>query len=287
MDNVKLIWLNGQWLEQESAVTNVLSHGLHYGTSVFEGERIYNGNVFRLHDHSQRLIDSAKMLGFDLPYSVDVLNQATKELVARLEIQTGYVRPVAWLDDTSLAMLPSRNKVNVAIAAWNWPDLFDEETRTIGLRLGYSKWMRQHPKAAPVAAKAGGNYLNSVLAIRDVRSKGFDEALLLDFEGYIAEATGANIFFVEGQKLVTPIADRFLNGITRQTVIHIANALDIEVEQRRIQPAEVAKFDGAFLCGTAYEVLPVHVIGDFEFDVPTLTRQIIDQYQTLCVQGWE
>ncbi|WDE11839.1 branched-chain amino acid transaminase [Thalassomonas haliotis] len=287
MEFSKAIWLNGVLVHPDAAMANIFSHGLHYGTTVFEGERIYQGKVFRLTDHSARLLKSAELLGFEIPYSVKEINQATQDLVTKLQIKQGYVRPVAWLGEESLALMPDANKVNVAIAAWDWPDLFDQEKRQLGVRLGFTKWIKHHPEAVPVAAKAGGNYLNSCLALSDVRARGFDEALMLDYEGYIAEATGANIFFVKGERLITPQADRFLNGITRQTVCHIAETLGLVIEEKRINVSELEQFDGAFLCGTAYEILPVRHIDQYQYEIPQLTQLIINNYQALCNQGWD
>jgi branched-chain amino acid aminotransferase len=287
MEFSKAIWLNGELVHPDAAIAHIFSHGLHYGTSVFEGERIYQGKVFRLSDHSTRLVKSAELLGFEIPYSVDDINHATQNLVNKLQINQGYVRPIAWLGEESLALMPAANKVNVAIAAWDWPDLFTQEKRQLGVRLGFTKWIKHHPKAVPVAAKAGGNYLNSCLALSDVRARGFDEALVLDYEGYIAEATGANIFFVKGEQLITPLADRFLNGITRQTVCHIAQSLGLVIEEKRIKISELDQFDGAFLCGTAYEILPVSHIEKYQYEIPQVTKLIVNNYKTLCNQGWD
>lgn len=277
------IWFNGEIVEDNLATASVLSHGLHYGTSVFEGIRLYQGKIFRLEEHSVRLKNSAELLGFEIPYSVAEINDAIERLIQHQQLLDGYIRPVAWLGHESLALNAPGNKVHLAIAAWDWPELFDAEKRHLGISMTLSPVIRNHPKAVPVAAKAGGNYLNSCLAMQQARKAGFDEALLTDYEGYVAEATGANIFFVKNGALITPEPDRFLNGITRQTVIELARTLGLDVIARRISVHELADFEHAFLTGTAYGVLPVSQIDNLNYQPSEITAAVIKHYRNLCL----
>jgi branched-chain amino acid aminotransferase len=275
------IWLDGALVPWRAAQLHVLSHGLHYGSSVFEGERAYNGRVFALSRHSDRLRESARHLGFEVPYGIAVLDRATRDVVAANDIRDGYVRPVAWCGSENLAITARENAVHVAIAAWPWPHVFSADARAAGIALGTSTWRRPAPNTAPVQAKAAGLYEIGTLARRAAESGGYDDALLLDYRGYLAEATGANLFLVIDGALHTPICDCFLDGITRRSVIDQARALGIRVVERHLEPVELAYASEIFLTGTAYEVQPVRRVDHREFVVGPVTRALMATYDEL------
>ncbi|MFK4065525.1 branched-chain amino acid aminotransferase [Streptomyces sp. NPDC029674] len=277
-DRDGLIWFDGELVPWREARLHVLSHGLHYASSVFEGERAYAGRVFRLHDHSERLIASARELGFELPYSAADLDAATREVVRRSGITDGYVRPVAWRGSHNLRLASGDIPVHVAIAAWPWPDVFAPGARLHGIRLGTSRWRRPSPHTAPVRAKAASLYAVSTLAAHEAEAAGFDDALLLDHRGLLAEATGANLFLVLGRELHTPVPDCFLDGITRRTVIESARDLGITVVERHIEPGELAGATEVFLTGTAYEVQPVASVDGLEFTVGEVTTALVKAF---------
>lgn len=275
------IWYNGALVPWRDSRLHVLSHGLHYASCVFEGERVYNGEIFKLREHTQRLIDSGKELGFEIPYSLEELEQATRDTVASQGFADAYVRPVAWRGSEMMGVSAQETKINVAIAVWEWPSYFSPEARMRGIRLTTSKWRRPAPDTAPVHAKAAGLYMICTLSKHDAEAKGYDDALMLDYRGRIAESTGANIFLIQDGKIHTPTPDCFLDGITRRTVISIAKKHGYEVIERAIMPKELANTSEIFVTGTAAEVTPVGEIDDYKFEVGTITRTLLEDYDAL------
>jgi branched-chain amino acid aminotransferase len=275
------IWFNGKLVPWRDSRIHVLSHGLHYGSCVFEGERVYNGEVFKLREHTQRLLDSGKELGFKIPYTLEELEQATLDTVASQGFADAYVRPVAWRGSEMMGVSAQQTKINVAIAVWEWPSYFSPEARLRGIRLKTSKWRRPAPDTAPVHAKAAGLYMICTLSKHSAEADGFDDALMLDWRGQVAESTGANIFLIQDGKIHTPTPDCFLDGITRQTVIGLAKDRGYEVIERSIMPEEFAKTDEVFVTGTAAEVTPVGQIDDWNFQVGTVSRTLMEDYDKL------
>ena len=275
------IWYNGNLVPWKDTKLHVLSHGLHYASCVFEGERVYNGEVFKLREHTQRLIDSGKELGFDIPYSLEELEQATRDTVAAQGYPDAYVRPVAWRGSEMMGVSAQETSINVAIAVWEWPSYFSPEARMRGIRLKTSKWRRPDPQTAPVHAKAAGLYMICTLSKHEAEADGWDDALMLDWRGQVAESTGANIFLVQDGKIHTPTPDCFLDGITRRTVIGLAKDHDIDVVERVIMPEEFDKTDEVFVTGTAAEVTPVGQVDDYNFQVGSVTRTLMEDYDAL------
>jgi len=276
-----MIWLNGAMVPWEEAKVHVLSHGLHYASCVFEGQRVYDGEIFELEAHTARLFNSARLLDFELPYSEAQINAANREVVLRNGIGDGYVRPVAWRGSEMMGVSAQANTINVAIAVWQWPSYFDPEARMKGIRLQLSEWRRPDPKTAPVHSKAAGLYMICTLSKHAAEAAGYHDALMLDWRGRVAEATGANVFFVIDGKLHTPTPDCFLDGITRQAVIGLARARGIEVVERAIMPEEMADATECFLTGTAAEVTPVGEVGDYRFTPGELTQRLIGDFDAL------
>lgn len=280
-DRDGVIWLDGRFVPWRDARLHVLTHGLHYGGGVFEGERVYDGRVFKLTEHTQRLHASARELGYRIPFSVTELEEATLELIRRQGIGNGYVRPVAWRGSEQISVSSGDSSVHVALATWEWPHVFSADAKKRGIRLGTSRWRRPAPDTAPVRAKAASLYNICTLARDAADRAGFDDALLLDYRGHVAEATGANLFLVAGETLHTPTADCFLAGITRQTVLDLAGDLGIHVVERHIRPEELGGFDECFLTGTAYEVQPVRAIDAHEYRVGRTTTALAEAYARL------
>lgn len=279
-DRDGLIWFNGEWVDWRDARIHVLTHGLHYASCVFEGERMYAGRIFKLREHTERLFFSAETLGFKIPFTVAEIDQACIDACTKNGIVDGYVRPVAWRGSEMMGVSAQQNRINVAIAAWAWPSYFSPELREKGIRMITSKWRRPAPECAPVHAKAAGLYMICTLSKHTAESQGCQDALMLDYRGQVAEATGANIFISFGDgKLHTPKPDCFLNGITRQTVIGLAKARGIEVIERAIFPDELKKATEIFLTGSAAEVTPVGQIDDLKFTPGQITRWLIDDYE--------
>lgn len=272
------IWLDGKLIPFRDAKLHVLSHGLHYASCVFEGERAYGGEVFHLTEHSQRLIDSAKLMDFTLPYSVEEIDRATRETIAANKMPDCYVRPVAWRGSEMMGVAAQQNKIHVAIAVWEWPSYFSPEAKMKGLRLQISDWRRPAPNMAPTKAKAAGLYMICTLSKHKAERDGYQDALMLDWRGLVAEATGANIFFAKDGKLHTPTPDCFLDGITRRAVIAMAKGRGIEVIERAIQPEEMASFDECFLTGTAAEVTPVSEIGPYKFTPGKICQTLLGEF---------
>ena len=275
------IWYDGELIPWRDSQLHVLSHGLHYGSCVFEGERVYGGEVFRLREHTQRLIGSATALGIVLPYSLEELERATRETVAAQGFADAYVRPVAWRGSEMMGVSAQDTKVHVVIAVWEWPSYFSPEARLRGIKLKTSQWRRPGPDMAPVHAKASGLYMICTLSKHAAEAEGFDDALMLDWRGQVAETTGANIFLVRGGKIHTPLPDCFLDGITRQTVIGLARKRDIEVVERAIMPEELTDADEVFVTGTAAEVTPVGRIDDYHMQVGSVSRTLLEDYEKL------
>ncbi len=275
------IWYNGKMVEWTEATTHMLTHGLHYGSCVFEGVRAYDGEIFELTRHNERLHASGKILGFEIPYSVEEIDQACKDLVASHNMPDAYVRPVAWRGSEMMAISAQQTKIHVGVAVWDMGKYFSHEDRMKGLRLRLADYRRPDPRTAPVHAKAAGLYMICTIEKHKAEAEGFTDAMFLDWEGNIAEATGANVFFIKGDVIHTPLADRFLNGITRQTVIGLAKKRGIEVQERRILPAEMADFEQCFLTGSAAEVTPVAAISDDSFAPGKLTETLMADYSAL------
>jgi branched-chain amino acid aminotransferase len=272
------IWMNGEFVKWADAKIHVLTHGLHYASAVFEGERAYGGEIFKLTQHTERLHESARLLGFRIPYSVEEIDAACRELLAKQGFQDAYVRPIAWRGSEMMGVSAQNNRINCAIAIWQWPSYFDPEQRLKGIRLDMAEYRRPDPRTAPSKSKAAGLYMICTLSKHAAEAKGYADALMLDWRGQVAEATGANVFFVKDGTLHTPTPDCFLDGITRRTVIELAERRGIEVVQRAIMPEELEGFEQCFLSGTAAEVTPVSEIGPYSFQVGEITRLLMNDY---------
>ncbi|MBI4969909.1 MAG: branched-chain amino acid aminotransferase [Rhodospirillales bacterium] len=275
------IWMDGELIPWREAKLHVLSHGLHYASCVFEGERVYGGTIFKLREHSQRLIESGKILGYTLPYSVEEIDAASNAVVKANNITDGYVRPVAWRGSEMMGVAAQATKIRLAIATWPWPSYFSPEARLRGIRLQISEWRRPHPQTAPTNSKAAGLYMICTLSKHRAEGEGYEDSLMLDWRGQVAEATGANVFLAIDGKLHTPTPDCFLDGITRRTVIGLAKKRGIEVIERAILPEEMAKASEVFLTGTAAEVTPVREIGPYQFQPGRLCEAMIADYDGL------
>ena len=276
------IWFNGQLVNWKDAQIHVLNHGLHYASCVFEGERVYDGEIFKLEEHTERLFYSAKRMGIKIPFTQSEINKACKNIVNIQKVKNGYVRPVIWRGSEMMAISAQKNKTHVAIATWEWGSYFDPKLKIEGIKLNISKWRRPAPNTIPWDTKAAGLYMICTLSKHEAEAEGYTDSLMLDFEGNIAEATGANIFFKskDGQ-LHTPIPDSFLDGITRRAVIEIAKSKNIKVNVRKISPSEIKEFVGCFLTGTAAEITPVSQINNDEFKVCELIKNLSDSYQAV------
>lgn len=274
------IWFNGEIVPWKDAKVHVLTHGLHYGSSVFEGERAYDGVIFKSTEHSIRFKKSAEIMDFEIPYSVEELNAAKDKVVALNGGGDQYVRPVAWRGSEMMAVSAQHNKIHVAIATWAWPSMFDPETKMKGIKLDIADYRRPDPACAPVHAKAAGLYMICTISKHKAEKKGYADAMMLDWQGRVAECTGANIFFTRDGAIHTPIADCFLNGITRQTVIALAKEQGLEVIERRIMPEELSGFNECFIVGSAAEVTPVAEIGPYSFKPGNISRTMMDAYTT-------
>ncbi len=272
------IWYNGEFVPWQDAKLHVLSHGLHYASAVFEGERAYGGVIFKLREHTERLINSARILGFEIPYSADEIDAACVELLELQGFEDAYVRPIAWRGSEMMGVSAQHNRINLAIAIWQWPSYFKPEERLKGIRLDIAKYRRPDPATIPSESKAAGLYMICTLSKHEAESKGYADAMMLDWRGQIAEATGANVFFVKDGVLHTPTPDCFLDGITRRTVIELAKKRGYEVVERSIMPEEMADFEQCFLTGTAAEVTPVSEIGPYSFTVGEETKNLINDY---------
>ena len=276
------IWYNNDLVDWQDVKLHVLSHGLHYGSFVFEGLRVYEGEIFKLEEHTDRLYHSAKRMGIKIPYSKDEINKATKKIISVQNVQNGYIRPFAWRGSEMMAISAQQTKIHVAIATWEWGSYFDPKLKTEGIKLNISKWRRPAPNTIPWDTKASGLYMICTLSKHEAEQQGYTDSLMLDHEGNVAEATGANIFFKDKEgNLHTPIPDSFLDGITRRAIIEIAKSKNIKIHERKISPKELSKFVGCFLTGTAAEVTPVSCIADFKFKVCNTILGLSESYQTL------
>lgn len=275
------IWLDGRMVAWREAGVHVLTHALHYASSVFEGQRAYNGEIFRLTEHSERLHKSAGILGMELPWSVAEINQACREVLKANGLTDAYMRPVAWRGAEQMGVTASKDPAHLAIAAWEWGKYFDPSKRAQGVSLDIAKWRRPAPYTAPTESKASGLYMICTLSRQAAEQRGYDDALMFDWRGQVAEGTGANVFFVREGKLHTPTPDCFLDGITRQTVIELAKKRGIEVIERAIWPEELESFEQAFLTGSAAEVTFVSQVGPWNFEVGALSRQLDKDYDDL------
>ena len=276
------IWYNGELVDWSDVKVHVLSHGLHYASCVFEGERVYDGEIFKLEEHTSRFFHSAKRMGFEIPYSEDQINKASKNIISVQKVENGYVRPIAWRGSEMMAISAQQTKIHVAIATWEWGSYFDPKLKVEGIKLNISKWKRPAPDTIPWDTKASGLYMICTLSKHEAERDGYTDSLMLDHEGNVAEATGANIFFKDKDgNLHTPTPDSFLDGITRRTVIDIAKSKNIKVIERKITPDELKNFTGCFLTGTAAEVTPVSQIANYNFKVCKPIIELSDSYQLI------
>ena len=275
---IGFIWYNGEFVEWQNATTHVLNHGLHYGSCVFEGLRVYGEKIYKLEKHTDRLFFSAQRMGIDVPYSKDEINRAHEETIKKMNIKYGYVRPVIWRGSEMMAISAQKNKINVAVATWEWPSYFTKEDRLKGISLQTAVWKRPPPDCIPTDTKAAGLYMICTLSKHEAEKNGYTDALMLDYKGRISESTGSNIFLVINGEIHTPIPDCFLNGITRQAVIEIAKNEGIKVIERDIYPNEISKAEEIFLTGSAVEVTPVGKIDNQNFKVGDITTKISSLY---------
>lgn len=272
------IWYDGEFVPWSDAKLHILSHGLHYGSSVFEGERAYGGRIFKSEEHTERLLESARTLGFEIPWTAEQINAAKDETLGRMKLTDAYIRPVAWRGSEMMGISAQHNTIHLAIAAWEWPSYFKPEERLKGIRLDMAEYRRPDPKTAPFKAKAAGLYMICTISKHTAESKGYTDALMLDWRGQVAECTGANIFFVKDGQIHTPTPDCFLDGITRRTVIGLARDRGIEVIERVIMPEELGGFEQCFVTGTAAEVTPVSEIAGTNFEVGDIIEALMKDY---------
>ena len=276
------IWYNNELVDWNNVKIHVLNHGLHYASCVFEGLRVYDGEIFKLDEHTSRFFYSAKRMGIEIPFSENEINKASKQIVKTQDVKNGYVRPVAWRGSEMMAISAQQTKIHVAIATWEWGSYFDPNLKLKGIKLNISKWRRPAPNTIPWDTKASGLYMICTLSKHEAEKDGFTDSLMLDHEGNIAEATGANIFFKDKNgNLHTPIPDSFLDGITRRTVIEIAKSKNIKVKERKISPNELENFEGCFLTGTAAEITPVSKIADQNYKVCNVILDLSASYEKL------
>jgi branched-chain amino acid aminotransferase len=284
-DRDGFIWYDGALKPWREVRLHVLSHALHYASAVFEGERSYGGTIFKLREHSQRLLDSAKILGFEIPFGVEAIDAACYEVIKANGIVDGYVRPIAWRGSEMMGVSAQQSKIHLAIAAWQWPAYFSPEARMRGIRMMWAPWRRPAPDTAPTKSKAAGLYMICTLSKHAAENAGYADALMLDWRGQIAEATGANIFLVQDGKVHTPTPDCFLDGITRRSVVDLARKAGITVIERAIMPDELAHTQEVFITGTAAEVTPVAEIGPHRFQVGQITQRLVADFDRLVRAG--
>lgn len=276
-----VIWMNGEFVDWADAKLHVLSHGLHYASSVFEGERMYGGEIFKLREHTERLFTSAEVLGFKIPYSVDDIDQACRDVCEKCGLTEAYVRPVAWRGSEQMGVSAQNNRINVAIAAWDWGSYFDPAERLKGIRLALAEYRRPDPRTAPAKAKAAGLYMICTIEKHRAEAAGYADALMFDWREHVAEATGANIFLIKDGVLHTPTPDCFLDGITRRTVIDLARKRQMQVVERTILPSELDDFSECFITGTAAEVTPVSEIGPHKYTPGQISETLLNDYMDL------
>ena len=281
-----LIWYNGDLVDWKDAKLHLLSHGLHYASSVFEGERAYSGKIFKLNEHTERLLDSASQLDLNVPYTLSEIKAACCLVLEKNNLTDAYVRPIIWRGAETMGVSAPNSKIHCAIAVWEWPSYFSPEDKLKGIKLTLSKWKRPSPETIPCKAKAAGLYMICTLSKQEAESRGYDDALMLDWKGQVAEATGANIFFIIGNEIHTPIPDCFLDGITRRTVIEIAKEQGLKIIERKIEIDELSDFEQCFITGPAAEVTPVSEIDNFNFSVGDQIMKLSDSYIDL-VNNWD
>jgi len=272
------IWLDGQFTPWRDAKMHVLTHALHYASAVFEGERMYGGEIFKLEEHTRRLFRSAEILDFEIPYTVEEVNQACLATCAKNGLTDCYVRPIAWRGSETIGVSAQNAQIHLVIAVWEWPSYFKPEEKAKGIALTWAKYKRPSPETAPTASKAAGLYMICTISKHAAEREGYADAMMLDWRGYVAEATGANVFFVKDGVLHTPIPDCFLDGITRRSVMELARAKGFEVVERHILPQELAGFSECFIVGTAAEVTPVSQIGEYRFTPGNISLSLMDDY---------
>lgn len=275
------IWMDGQFVPWREATVHVLTHGLHYASAVFEGERMYGGEVFKLTEHTQRLFKSAEILDFEIPFTVAEIDEACKAACAKNGLTDCYLRPIAWRGSESISVAAMNSKIHVAIAVWEWPSYFAPEEKAKGIRVTWAKYNRPSPQMAPTASKAAGLYMICTISKHVAERAGYADAMMLDYRGYVAEATGANVFFVKDGALHTPLPDCFLDGITRRSVIELARQKGFDVIERHILPEELATFSECFIVGTAAEVTPVAEVGQYRFRPGNISLSLMDDYAKL------
>ncbi len=278
------IWMNGEFIPWKNATSHIISQGLHYASAVFEGERCYDGKIFKSEEHTKRFFKSAEIIGIKIPFTETDINIAKNELISKMKFKNCYVRPLAWRGGDQMGISTSNSNINVAIAVWDdWASYFKIEDRKAGLRLITSPWKRPSPDTAPYQAKASGPYIICTMSKEFAEKKGYHDALMLDYRGYVAEGTGANIFFIRNKEIHTPIPDCFLNGITRQAVIKMSTSQGFQIIERHIMPEEISKYDEAFLTGTAAEITPIRSIDDVNFTTGdnTITFKFMSDFSEL------
>ena len=278
------IWLDGQFTPWREAKVHVLTHALHYASAVFEGERMYGGEIFKLTEHTERLFKSAEILDFSIPFTVAQIDEACKATCAKNGLDDCYVRPIAWRGSEQMGVSAQQSKIHVAIATWAWPSYFKPEEKARGIRLTWAKYKRPSPETAPTASKAAGLYMICTLSKHAAEREGFADAMMLDWRGYVAEATGANVFFVQDGTIHTPTPDCFLDGITRRSVMELAREKGFDIVERHIKPDELPTFSECFITGTAAEVTPVAQIGEFRFTPGNISLSLMDDFARLVRQ---
>jgi branched-chain amino acid aminotransferase len=275
------IWLDGQFVPWREATVHVLTHGLHYASAVFEGERMYGGEIFELTAHTKRLFKSAEILDFEIPFTVAQIDQACKDTCAKNGLTDAYLRPIAWRGSEMIGVSAQDTKIHVAIACWEWPSYFSPAEKAKGIRMCWAKYKRPSPETEPVHAKAAGLYMICTISKHAAEKDGFTDAMMLDYRGYVAESTGSNVFFIKDGVIHTPLPDCFLNGITRQSLIKLAQARGFEVIERHIRPEELSEFSECFVTGSAAEVTPVAQIGEYSFTPGNISLSLADDYSKM------
>lgn len=278
------IWMNGSFIPWKDATAHVITQGLHYASAVFEGERAYNGKIFKSKEHTKRLFNSANIIGIKIPYSEDEITKAKDDLIRRMNKKNCYIRPIVWRGSHQMGLSTNNADINVAIALWDdWASYFKIEDRLAGLKLITSPWKRPAPDTAPFEAKASGPYIICTMSKQFAEDKGYSDALMLDYRGYVAEGTGANIFFIKGKEIHTPIPDCFLNGITRQTVIELVKDKGFNLTEKHMLPTDIANYDEAFLTGTAAEITPIKSIDQITYNVGsnTISYELMNEFTNL------
>ena len=275
------IWLDGQFTPWREAKVHVLTHGLHYASAVFEGERMYGGVIYELTAHTERLFKSAEILDMEIPFTVAQIDQACKETCAWNGLTDAYIRPIAWRGSEMIGVSAQNTRIHVAVAVWDWPSYFSPSERAKGIRMCWAKYKRPSPETEPVHAKAAGLYMICTISKHAAEKDGFTDAMMLDYRGYVAESTGSNVFFIADGVIHTPLPDCFLNGITRQSLIKLARARGFEVIERHIRPEELATFSECFVTGSAAEVTPVSQIGEYSFTPGNISLSLADDYSKM------